>query len=157
MILFIHTVFAANNPDAAIMNARLGLAYLSKNLYTNSKRCLLIALREDSRIPETWYSMAYFLEKTNHLRAANSYYQKAIKINPHSGAARNNYGAFLCRQHQFANAIQEFVLATREPNYLHSASAYRNAAICASRIPNEKLAEYFFKKARENDPGLAYS
>ena len=53
------------NPDAARTNAKLGLAYLQKGLYSAGKKCLLTALQEDPSIASPWYSMGYYLEKTD--------------------------------------------------------------------------------------------
>lgn len=145
---------ADNNADAAITNAKLGLLYLQKAYYSAAKKSLLRAIHDDPRIASPWYSMGYFLEKTGHTKSAARYYQYAIKIDPHSGDAKNNYGIFLCRYKQYQSAIHEFMSAVREPNYLYVASAYKNAGICALKIPNQQWARYFFKKAEENNPKI---
>lgn len=152
LIFFLSNACADNvNPDAARTNAKLGLAYLEKGLYPQSKQSLLIALREDRKIASVWYGMGYYLEKTNHLRSAQAYYQQAIKVDPHSGAAKNNYGIFLCDQHRYQGAIAEFKLAANEPSYLNAGRAYKNAGNCAMRIPNKKLAMRYFREAQYDD------
>jgi len=148
IISSIYCVADTLNPDAARTNAKLGLAYLQKGLYPAGKECLLTALREDPAIASPWYSMGYFLEKTNHEKSAQLYYQKAIEVNPESGSAKNNDGIFLCHQHAYLQAITEFVLAADEPSYLHAEKAYKNAGECALRIPDKKLAEWYFRKAK---------
>src|SRR5207248_325221 len=115
---------------AAKTNARLGLVYLQKGLYPASKERLLTSIQEDPKIAAGWYSMAYYLEKTGNLQQAEKYYRKAIEVEPHSGAALNNYGTFLCRTHQYQAAIAEFIKAAHERTYLDSAGAYENAGTC---------------------------
>lgn len=153
-LFFTGSVFAETNAEqAAVTNAQLGLAYLQKGYYSASKERLLSALRDDPHIASSWYSMAYYLEKTGDTKTADNYYQKAISVDSHSGSAKNNYGTFLCRQGQYKQAIRYFVLAAREPSYLDVASAYENAGLCAMRIPDNKMATQYFRMALDNNPG----
>ncbi|EKD92180.1 MAG: hypothetical protein ACD_29C00132G0001, partial [uncultured bacterium] len=85
------------------------------------------------------------------------YYQKAIDVEPHSGAAINNYGTFLCRTGRYQEAIQSFLKAAIEPNYLQSASAYENAGICALKMSNILLAKKYFHEALNNNPSMPFS
>lgn len=146
-----------NNEAAAQTNAQLGLTYLNKNMYPAAKNRLLMALQENPKSATGWYSMGYYFEKTNDLKSAKAYYQKAISVEPHSGAAHNNYGTFLCRHGQYQAAIQEFLIATQQPNYLSVADAYENAGLCAIEIPNRTLAMQYFEKAIDNNPNMPYS
>lgn len=147
----------SNPRQAAILNARLGLAYLSKGYYAASKARLLSALRDDSHLAASWYSMAFYLEKTGNANAAKAYYKKAISVEPHSGEAKNNYGTFLCRAGQYLKAIHYFVAATNEPTYLDDAGAFENAGACAMLIPDNPLAKKYFLLALNNNPGQYYS
>jgi len=148
---------SADNPGAARTNAQLGLTYLNKNMYPEAKNRLLTALQENPKSAVGWYSMAYYFEKTDDLKSANQYYQKAISVEPHSGSAHNNYGTFLCRQKQYKAAIREFLVAIHQPNYMHVASAYENAGMCAMQIPDRKMATQYFEKAINNNPNMPYS
>src|SRR5438477_614238 len=61
----------------AQINTQLGLAYLEKNDVQRAKQKLLTALNEAPSIPETWYSMAYFMETTGNIEEAKTDYLKA--------------------------------------------------------------------------------
>jgi len=153
------TILASTyNKPAAETNARLGLGYLEKGMYSTSKNRLLTALHEDPEIAAVWYSMAYYLEKTGNKKLAEQYYLKAISVEPHSGKAINNYGTFLCRIGQHQKAITEFLRAAHERTYLHAAGAYENAGTCALMMQhykdNKKLALTYFQKALENNPNM---
>ena len=147
----------ANQPDAARTNAKLGLAYLEKGYYPQSKARLLSALRDDPHIADGWYSMAYYLEKTGDTKSAEAYYRKALSVDPHSGEAKNNYGVFLCRMKRYQEALTYFASAVKEPGYLDAASAYQNAGTCALKMHNTKLAKYYFHLALDNNPRMPFA
>ena len=156
---FAYSIFAdGNNPaEAARTNAKLGLAYLEKGLYPASKERLLTAINDDPKIAAGWYSMAYYLEKTDDNTEAEIYYRKAISIEPHSGSAKNNYGTFLCRLGRYQEAIHQFLSAANETDYLEVAQAYENAGICAMMIPNNSLALTYFHQALNNNPNMPFT
>lgn len=136
----------------ARINAQLGIAYLQKNDMQRAKQKLLLSLSQAPNIPEPWYSMAWFLEVTGNKPEANNYYLKAIAVSPQHGAAKNNYGAFLCRSGHYQAAIQQFLLAAHNPNYLNPASAYENAGLCAQKLPDSQQATRYFHHALKRDP-----
>lgn len=147
-----------NNDDentksrTAKINAQLGIAYLEQSDIPRAKKKLLLALQQDSTIPEPWYSMAYFLEATGDKPKANQYYINAIKVSHHRGDAENNYGTFLCRDGKYHEAINHFIVAAKDPNYLTPADAYENAGLCAARMKGNNHAADYFNKALSNDP-----
>jgi len=152
------TGLAIYDPAAAARtNARLGLTYLQKGLYPQSKERLLTSIKEDPQIAAGWYGMAYYLEKTGNPQSAEKYYLKAIEVEPHSGAAQNNYGTFLCRRGRYQQAIAEFVKAAHQRTYLDAASAYENAGTCSLMIPDKKMAMFYFNRALQNNPNLPFS
>lgn len=136
----------------AKINVQLGMAYLEDNNIQRAKQKLLLALRQGPTIPETWYTMAYFLEATGDKEQARIYYLKAISIAPQRGDAQNNYGTFLCRSGEYKESMQYFMRAVKDPNYLDVAGAYENAGLCALKIPDNKLAVQYFQMAVRQDP-----
>ena len=146
-----------NSADAARTNAKLGLAYLQKGYFEQSKERLLSALRDDPHIAASWYSMAYYLERTGNKKGAEQYYQKALSVDPHSGSAQNNYGTYLCRMGRYQEAFRYFNVAVKEPAYIDSASAYQNAGTCALMIPNVTLAKQYFQQALDNNPNMPFA
>lgn len=138
--------------QTARINAQLGIAYLQKNDMQRAKQKLLLSLAQTPSIPEPWYAMAWFLEVTGNKPQAKIYYLKAIAISPQHGAAKNNYGAFLCRSGHYQAAIQQFLLAAHDPNYLNPAAAYENAGLCAKKIPDNKKSAHYFQQALKHDP-----
>ena len=140
------------NTEAGSLNAQLGLAYLQQGQVEQAKSSLLHALQEAPNDPLVLQAMGYFLDRTGETKAAEHYYVRAIELAPKNGAVQNNYGIYLCRQGQYQNAITHFLLATQDINYLHVASAYKNAGLCALKIPDKKLAREYLRKSVISDP-----
>lgn len=141
----------ANKIKTAEINIRLGMAYLERHDLQRSKRKLLLAQEQAPSLPESWYSMGYFLESTGNQEEANQYYLKALNIAPKRGDVNNNYGTYLCRMGHYQDAINHFILASKDTDYLDPASAYENAGLCALKIPDKKLAAKYFEMALEQD------
>jgi type IV pilus assembly protein PilF len=137
---------------AAMINSQLGLLYLEKNDVSRAKQKLLLSLEEGPTLPETWYAMGYFLEKTGNNPEAKAHYLKALKLAPKRGDVLNNYGTYLCRRGDYQTAITYFMLSVKDPNYLEPAAAYENAGLCALKIPNKTLAADYFRSAVAQDP-----
>src|SRR3989338_937275 len=117
------------NIDAAGTNAELGIGYLKQGMYSLAKKRLLTSISEDDQLAVGWYGMGLYFEKTGDKKSAEIYYQKAIAVQPESGAAKNNYGTFLCRDGRYQAGIDQFLKAVNDTKYLEVASAYENAGI----------------------------
>lgn len=147
---------SANNPDASQINVRLGLSYLQQGNYPRAKEKLLLATQQNGSA-QSYGALAYFYERTQDNNQAATYYQKAIAINPKSGASHNNYGAYLCRTGDYPAAEQQFQLAVSDTKYINSASAYENAGLCELLVPDKTKAEMYLKKAIQQNPKLPKS
>lgn len=147
----------AHNPEAALINAQLGIAYLKQGDFQRSKRKLQLALEQDNHSAIVLDAMAYFLEATGQVQAAEKFYQKAIATGHDRGSAQNNYGAFLCRHKHYKEAEVHFLLATRAKDYSTPANAYENAGLCALESQDQEKSEYYFTKALQKEPRSAKS
>ena len=49
-------------------------------------------------------------------------------------------------------AVPAISLASNDINYVDTSSAYENAGLCAMKIPNKRLAEFYFNKTLQTDP-----
>src|SRR3990167_2753508 len=137
---------------SAEINIQLGMGYLARQDVQRAKQKLLNALEQAPQLPESWYSMAYFKETTGNSTEAKKYYLKSVALAPKRGDVLNNYGTYLCRTGNYQDAIRYFQGATQDPDYLDVASACENAGLCALKIPNQKLAMYYFRMAVTQDP-----
>lgn len=122
------------NSAAAAINVQLGLAYLERGDMARAKNKLLLALAQNPSSDTVQDAMGYFLEKSHDIKNAEKYYLKAIAITTHPGAAYNNYGAFLYRQKKYHEALKYFILATKDPDYLHTDMAQKNVFLAQEKI-----------------------
>lgn len=134
------------------INTQLGIAYLERHNIQRAKQKLLMALDQAPETPEPWYAMGYFLEATGNKADARTYYLRSVEIAPTRGDVQNNYGTFLCRTGDYKAAIQHFMLATKDKDYLDPADAYENAGMCALKMPNYRLARKYLTSALAEDP-----
>lgn len=151
------TVEEQKDIKIAEINIQLGIGYLDAGNIQRAKQKLLYALLKAPKLPEAWYTMAYFQEVTGNQAEAKIDYLKAIELAPKRGDTQNNYGTFLCRIGNYTEAIQHFMAATQDPRYLETAGAYENAGLCALKIPDRALAKHYFSLALESDPSRKVS
>lgn len=145
------------NPRAANYNVQLGIAYLQKGDVERAKNKLQLAMKQD---PFSWVAidgMAYYWDVTGERRRAEALYKKAIDLADNKSHAQNNYGAFLCKQKAYREAIKYFLLAAHNSDYTTPAQAYENAGLCALQIPELSAAENYFKDALKRQPNLPHS
>jgi type IV pilus assembly protein PilF len=139
---------------AAQTNIEIGLVMFKRGETEAAKESFLRAIQQNPKSSESWYAMAYFYEFTGNSVEAAKDYRKAIALAPRAsaGAARNNYGAFLCREKHYQEGLKQILQAAESSNYVNTAEAYENAGLCAQRIPDRKNAIAYFQKALANDP-----
>ncbi len=83
---------------------------------------------------------------------ASQNFKKAIALEPTNSEAHNNYGNFLCARGRYNEAVDEYLLAVKNPLYSTPAAAYTNAGICSVRKKDTRNAEIYFGKALEIEP-----
>lgn len=137
---------------AARLNVQLGLGYMKTGKMQRAKQKLLLAIDQAPKNALVYDAMAYFKEITGNHGEANQLYLKALKLEPTNGTPLNNYGGFLCRQHQYKESLNYFLEATKDRSYLKVADAYENAGLCALEIPDKAKAREYFIAAMKNDP-----
>jgi type IV pilus assembly protein PilF len=125
-------------------------SYLKNGNKVRAKEKLLYALHESPQDPITLDAMAYFWENTGNITLASQYYEQAYRLAPNDGAVLNNYGVFLCRQHQPQKAETLFLKAASLENYINTAKVYENAGICSLRVNDKAKAKDYFTKALAN-------
>ncbi len=137
---------------AAQANVELGFAYFQEGEMELAMQYLQKALSQDPDLPMAHSAIAVVYERLGEVQQAERHYSRAISLNPKDSKINNNYGQFLCQQNRLEEAEKQFMKAVGNPLYSAPESAYTNAGICARRIPDEKKAEEYFRKALEKNP-----
>jgi len=88
-------------------------------------------------------------------KAAESSFQRALRINGLDSDSNNNYGWFLCQRKREKESIKYFLDALRNPLYATPEKSWVNAGICSRQAGDQVNAEEYFQKAlklRPNQP-----
>ncbi len=85
--------------------------------------------------------------------SAQEAFERALRLAPGDPDFSNNYGWFLCQSGQEQKSLTYFQTALSDPLYSTPATALVNAAICSSRLKDEKSAEDFLLRALRDEPG----
>ena len=140
------------NDYAAEYNAKLGLAYLKQNRLELAHEKLLKALQQNTNSVAANHYYAVLQEKLGQTHSAKKHYQKALRYSKNHPELYNNYGSFLCRQAQYADALAQFTRAIKYPLYKTPEFAYTNAGVCLNKSGQPKNSEAYFRKALQLNP-----
>lgn len=86
---------------------------------------------------------------------ADAAFKRALKLDPESSEAHNNYGTFLCARNRIDESVREFMAAVQNPLYATPELAYLNAGICTLKKQDIAAAQTYLNKAVELRPNLA--
>jgi Flp pilus assembly protein TadD len=151
---------AALRPDYADAEINIGLAYIAWEKYDDARRALekalaMLQMKTPAPQPTTaraQYYMAVVDRNQGRLEAAVENLQKVVAAYPKSKDGRRELGFSYYQQHEYADAIAQYVaLQGIDPDDL---SAHYNLAILYRRIGDKQKAEeqaaYF--KDEKDDP-----
>jgi type IV pilus assembly protein PilF len=116
--------------EKARENAYLALNYLRQGYTDYAQEKLQLALQQAPKDTVVLDTAGYYFEKTGRIKLANHYYKQAIVAAPYSGIAKNNYGAFLCRNGYYKASIGYFLQASTTPRTPITREALENAKYC---------------------------
>jgi type IV pilus assembly protein PilF len=145
------------NKRIADTNIQLGVAYMRDGDYDTAMKKLQRAIEADPNSATANGTLAVLYEKIGEDTLAEKHFKTALRISPEDPQTHNNYGQYLCRRGQYSQAIEQFKQAASNPLYPAIAASLTNAGICAGRIPDDKQAEEFFRKALEHDSNFGYA
>jgi len=131
----------------AQINAKLGLSYLQHGNYEVAEAKLQRALQQDSKLGEAHHYLAELYRRTDREDLAKDSYRRALKYIRDDMSLQNNFGVFLCEQGDYAEAVDILLKVATSRNYNRPDEAYANAGLCALRMPDEALAEKYFRAA----------
>ncbi|MHB1283722.1 MAG: type IV pilus biogenesis/stability protein PilW [Metallibacterium scheffleri] len=135
----LHTSSANKALDAAQIHTQLGEAYMQRGDLKGALAKLQLALKYDDNYVPAHTVLAVLYERIGEYGNAEHQYRRVLDLEPKSGSANNNLGAFLCRTGKVEESLQYFTRAAKDPFYQTPYAAYTNAGVCLIKI--HKLAE----------------
>jgi type IV pilus assembly protein PilF len=135
----LHTSSANKALEAAQIHTQLGEAYMQRGDLKGALAKLQLALKYDDSYVPAHTVLAVLYERIGEYGNAEHQYRRVLDLEPKSGSANNNLGAFLCRTGKVEESLQYFTRAAKDPFYQTPYAAYTNAGVCLIKI--HKLAE----------------
>lgn len=140
-----------NANNAATNHLDLGIAYMRRGQNDMALEPLQKALNINSNYAEAHNAIALLYERLGKNDEAKKHYETSLKIKPNYYDAHNNYGQFLCKNDEFAQAIIHFQKATENPMYKTPEIPYTNAGLCSLRYKKITEAETYLRKALQSN------
>lgn len=148
---------AFNRSEAVKARINLALAYLEQNDFAKAKENIDKALIHDETDYLPYSVLAYYHQQIGETENAEQTYRKAIALSQTQSNDQsprpdvlNNYGTFLCKHGQFAQAYNEFerALASKQP-YYHQADTLENMVLCAEIAKDSPKQQQAFEQLRK--------
>ncbi|MBS0589221.1 MAG: type IV pilus biogenesis/stability protein PilW [Proteobacteria bacterium] len=116
--------------DRARPFIQLGGKYMELGKLDLAQENLLKALKYDPKNIDAHTLLATLYDRVGDGKQALQHYHDAAELAPKAGAENNNYGMYLCKLGQYAQARKYFDVAFADGFYAAKASAYTNAGTC---------------------------
>ncbi|MGB0937068.1 MAG: type IV pilus biogenesis/stability protein PilW [Colwellia sp.] len=142
----------ANRDEMAATRIALGLGYLRMGNMAQAKANLEKARLFSPEMVQVYTSFAHYYAEVGEHELTISSYEKAISIKDDDPDTLNNYGVYLCRNGQLAEAETQFLKAIAVPSYTLVSESYENLASCFLQNDKFEQAEIYLSKALMHSP-----
>jgi len=122
-----------------------------------AEREVAALLKNNPQSSDGYTLLAVIADRRGRSEQAGQHYKRAAELAPGTGAAQNNYGAWLCGNGFPAESLVWFDRALADANYATPASALANAGGCALRSGQYERADRDLRRALELDPSNAFA
>lgn len=138
----------------AQVRTQLAAQYIRNNKLDAAKRQLEKALKANSRYAPAYDMMGVLLQQEGsqiNLQKADSYFKKAISLDPDFVQARNNYGVYLFQMKRYPEAVQQFEIAGAALGYEGRIGALENLGRTQLQLNNRPEAIKAFLRALDGN------
>ena len=142
----------SSKQDRARIHTDLGVSYYEAGRLAVALEELNESIKIDSSYAPAYNARALVYMELKEDSKAESDFKQAIRLDPNSSAAKNNYGLFLCQGPRAKEGIRQFLDALKNPLYATPDVAYKNAGLCARKMGETKEAEGYFQRALQLNP-----
>jgi type IV pilus assembly protein PilF len=146
--------------ERAKIHTELGVSYFENGQLGVALEELNIAVAADKTYAPAFNALGLVYMELKEDEQAEKNFRQALKLDPSSSEAKNNYGLFLCQRGRPQEGVRQFLDALKNPLYATPDVAYKNAGVCARKAGDNKAAEEYFAKALKlnaNQPQALYS
>ena len=146
---------AVEDTDAqarARIHTELAAGYLELGNYGVALQEAGEALKADSNFVPALGVLGLVYMELRDDKAAESTFQRALRVSPLDSDINNNYGWFLCQRKREKESFKYFLAALRNPLYPTPEKSWVNAGICARQAGDLAAAEDYFQKALKVRP-----
>lgn len=143
-----------DSSERAALHTRLGVNYLQQGQLEVAREELDLALRIEPNSSDANLAMAKLQLRLDSPRDAHVHFQRAVRNNPESVGARNDFGFFLCNQGDYADGLAQFNAALNNPlNNAQYVTLY-GAAECERQAGNLEQAVASYELALRLQPDM---
>ena len=146
--------------DRAKIHTELGVSYFDSGKLGVALEELNTAIAADKNYAPAYNALGLVYMELKEDDKAENNFRQAIRLDPSSSEAKNNYGMFLCQRDREKEGIRELLEALKNPLYPTPDVAYKNAGLCARKAGDIAAAERYFTQALKlnpKQPQAAYS
>lgn len=111
------------------------------------------AIATDPEYADAYSMRALIYMDMGETRQADESFQAALRLAPNNPDYQNNYGRFLCENHQETRALTYFDAALKNKSYQSPGKALLNAGLCSIRLNRDADAERYLLDAFRYEPG----
>jgi type IV pilus assembly protein PilF len=121
--------------------------YMQENKTDDAFRHLNRALKVDKRNTSVHNALALLYRMTGDAKLEERHFRLALRYDPKSSQARNNYATFLYREGRYRDALSQLKKATKDPGYAQRELALVNMGRCFLKLDDAEKAMDAFQHA----------
>jgi type IV pilus assembly protein PilF len=140
--------------NSAKIHTELAASYFERGQYSVALQELGAAMQSDDEYAPAYNVRGLVRMKLREDAEAEKDFHRALKLEPQSASAHNNYGWFLCQRGRPKESIAHFLDALKDPLYNTPDMAYANAGVCATKANDLVVAESYLERALILHPGM---
>ena len=132
---------------------QLGIGQLQQGSTERAKEPLRKALEIDPSSSEAHAILALVFQQEMEPKLADEHFRKAISLSKGEARLHNNYGSFLYEQKQYAGAVEQFTIASRDTMYPERSRVFENLGVASLQLGQREEAKKYFTRALRMNSG----
>ncbi|WP_043308685.1 type IV pilus biogenesis/stability protein PilW [Pseudomonas sp. ML96] len=126
---------------------QLALGHLQQGATEKAKEPLKKALELDPSSSDAHAMLALVFQQEMEPGLADQHYKKAISLSRGEARLHNNYGGFLYEQKRYADALEQFTIASQDTLYPERSRVFENLGLTSLQMGKRDQAKAYFERA----------